>query len=71
MVYGISRFLTVVAEVKSEFILERFGDSPKGGDVIKKYSESITIYQKYSLEFAVSKTFTETVYLILRISEKI
>ena len=45
----------MVAEVKSEFMLERFGDSPKDCDFIKKYSESITIYQKYSLEFAVSK----------------
>ena len=45
----------MAAEVKSEFMLDRFGDSPRHCDFIKKYSESITIYQKYSLEFAVSK----------------
>ena len=29
---GISMFLTVVSEVKSEFMLERFEDFPKGCD---------------------------------------
>ena len=47
MVYGISRFLTVVTEVKSEFMLERFGDSPKDSDFMRKYSESITVYHKF------------------------
>ena len=55
MVYGFSSFLSLAAEVKSEFMLERFEDFPKDCDFIKKYSESITIYQKYSLKFAVSK----------------
>ena len=41
---GISMFLTVVSEVKSEFILKRFGDSPKDCDFMRKYSESITVY---------------------------
>ena len=41
---GISMFLTVVSEVKSEFILKRFGDSPKESDFMRKYSESITVY---------------------------
>ena len=41
---GISMFLTVVSEVKSEFILKRFGDFPKGSDFMRKYSESITVY---------------------------
>ena len=55
MVYGLSRFLSVVAEVKSEFMLERFGDSPKDCGFMRKYSESITIYQKDILKFAVLK----------------
>ena len=37
-------FLTVVSEVKSEFMLKRFGDSPKDSDFMRKYSESITVY---------------------------
>jgi hypothetical protein len=41
---GISMFLTVVSEVKSEFMLKRFGDSPKDCDFMRKYSESITVY---------------------------
>jgi len=41
---GISMFLIVVSEVKSEFMLKRFGDSPKGCDFMKKYNESITVY---------------------------
>ena len=44
MVYGISRFLTVATEVKSGFMLKRFGDSPKDCDFMRKYSESITVY---------------------------
>ena len=32
MVYGLSRFLSVVAEVKSEFMLEGFEDSPEDYD---------------------------------------
>ena len=45
----------MVAEVKSEFMFERFGDSPKDCGFIRKYSESITIYQKDTLELAVLK----------------
>ena len=45
----------MVAEVKSEFMLERFGDSPKDCDFMRKYSESIMIYQKDTFEFAVLK----------------
>ena len=41
---GISMFLTVVSEVKSEFMLERFGDSPEDSDFMRKYNESITVY---------------------------
>ena len=41
---GISMFLTVVSEVKSEFMLERFRDSPKSCDFMRKYNESITVY---------------------------
>ena len=41
---GISMFLTVVSEVKSEFMLKRFGDSPKDSDFMRKYSKSITVY---------------------------
>ena len=41
---GISMFLTVVSEVKSEIMLKRFGDSPKDCDFMRKYSESITVY---------------------------
>ena len=41
---GISMFLTVVSEVKSEIMLKRFGDSPKDSDFMRKYSESITVY---------------------------
>ena len=36
-------FLTVVSEVKSEFMLERFGNSPKSCDFMRKHSESITV----------------------------
>ena len=35
---GISMFLTVVSEVKSEIMLKRFGDSPKDCDFMRKYS---------------------------------
>ena len=48
MVYGISRFLSVVAEVKSEFMLEGFEDSPEDYDFTKKYSYSIIWYPKNS-----------------------
>ena len=41
---GISMFLTVVSEVKSEFMLERFGESPEGSDFMRKYNESIIVY---------------------------
>ena len=41
---GVSVFLTMVAEVKSEFMLERFGDSPEDCDFMRKYNESITVY---------------------------
>ena len=41
---GISMFLTVVSEVKSEIMLKRFGDSPKDSDFMRIYSESITVY---------------------------
>ena len=33
---GISMFLTVVSEVKSEFILKRFGNSPEYYEFAKK-----------------------------------
>ena len=46
MVYGISRFLSVVAEVKSEFMLEEFEDSPEDYDFTKKYRYSIICYPK-------------------------
>ena len=49
MVYGFSRFLSLAAEVKSEFMLDRFGDSTEHCDFMKKYSESITVYQKDSI----------------------
>ena len=41
---GVSVFLTMVAEVKSEFMLERFGDSPEDSDFMRKYNESIIVY---------------------------
>ena len=41
--FGISMFLTVVSEVKSEFMLERFGDSPEDSDFMRKYNEFITV----------------------------
>ena len=41
---GVSVFLKMVAEVKSEFMLERFGDFPEGCDFMRKYNESITVY---------------------------
>ena len=44
MMYGVARFLTVATEVKSKFMLQGFGDSPKDCDFIRKYSESITLY---------------------------
>ena len=40
---GVSVFLKMVAEVKSEFMLERFGNSPKSCDFMRKHSESITV----------------------------
>ena len=44
MDYALSMFLSVVVEVKSEFVLERFGDSPEDCDFMRKYSESIIVY---------------------------
>ena len=41
---GVSVFPKMVAEVKSEFMLERFGDFPEGCDFMRKYNESITVY---------------------------
>ena len=41
---GVSVFLTMVAEVKSEFMLERFGDFSEDSDFMRKYSEFITVY---------------------------
>ena len=40
---GISMFLTVVSEVKSEFMLERFGDFPKGCDFLRNEILKINI----------------------------
>ena len=41
---GVSVFLKMVAEVKSEFMLERFGDFTEGCDFMRKYNDSITVY---------------------------
>ena len=46
MVYGISWFLSVVAEVKSEFMLEGFEDSPEDYDFMKKYSKFMILLQR-------------------------
>ena len=55
---GISMFLTVVSEVKSEFMLERFGNSPKSCDFMRKHSESITVYKKIVFKFDFSNHTT-------------
>ena len=44
MDYRVSMFLTVVAEGKSDFMLERFGDSPEGCDFMREYSEFMIVY---------------------------
>ena len=36
--------LTLAVEVKLEFMLDRFGGSPKDCDFMRKYRESITVY---------------------------
>ena len=40
----VSMVLTVAAEVKSEFVLERFGEFPEDCDFMGKYGEFITVY---------------------------
>ena len=57
MVYGISRFLSVVAEVKSEFMLEEFEDLPENYDFTKKYRYSIICYPKNSATALFFKFF--------------
>ena len=49
MVYEISRFLTVVVEVKSEFILENFGGLRKVAILQGKYSKFTILYKKIVL----------------------
>ena len=44
MDYRVSMFLTVAAEVKSDFMLERFGDSSEGCDFMREYSEFMIVY---------------------------
>ena len=54
-------FLTVATEVKSEFMLERFEDSPKDCDFMKKYSNSIIWYQKNSTTTNFPKFFDQLI----------
>ena len=52
-------FLSVAAEVKSEFELERFGDFPEGCDFIRKYSKSV-MFQRIPKSYNMNSDFAST-----------
>ena len=49
----------MAVEVKLKFMLKRFGGSPKDCDFMRKYSESITVYLKDSIQFGFQSFYND------------